>query len=568
MKKFFLYILPFCVAWLAGCWLTSCGDDDNNSSTENTVPLKADPTSLAFGKDGGTKSLVVTSGSAVTVQTDANWLIAVQKSNNQNNYFYDVTAEQHDGNTERTATLTFLAGNEKAIVTVSQSNADGQTIAVSADGSTFEVKGIGNGAAAVCDAMWIIQNDGQFTAEPNKTDAERTGLIILKYSNGPDTVYVTQAAGKFPATSLSSTAMEIAEQMYPAWNLGNTMEATYGDGVGCETGWQPTKTSQKIIDFVKASGFRAVRIPCSWYIHSDADNNYKIDAKWIARVKEIVDYCINDGLYVELNDHWDSGWIEVLGFSSSDKSYTSIVGNDEYINGKIEILKNLWTQIATEFKDYDQHLIFAGLNEPFQEYNLFHDKHQTLSPILAKYNQAFVDAVRATGGNNAQRVLAVQGPSTNASSTVQYMTMPTDIADQKLMVEVHYYDPYNFTINSGDGYTPLWNDENSVKQTFSQLKAKFSDHGVPVIIGEYAANWREVANQDKHNASVKAFYKAVSKWGPANGLIPFAWDTNHCPSSRGTGGTGAIINRAKCEIYGTHSYSGIVEGTDATVWMK
>jgi len=288
----------------------------------------------------------------------------------------------------------------------------------------------------------------------------------------------------------------------------------------------------------------------------------------MSRVKEIVSYCINDGLFVELNDHWDSGWLEELGFTSSTSEYTDISDNEDYINGKIEILKNLWTQIATEMKDFDYHLIFAGLNEPFQNYSLFNGRAESLTPVLLKYNQAFVDAVRATGGNNAERVLAVQGPATNIDYTVNYFTMPTDNVDNKLMVEVHYYDPYNFCLNEGTGYVAVWNSENSLKNTFAKMKTKFADNNIPVVIGEYAANWRTVNNQEKHNASIKAFYKAVSKWGPANGMIPFAWDTNYCPSVRGTSGTGTIINRATLEIYNPYAYEGIKQGTNATVWMK
>lgn len=423
-----------------------------------------------------------------------------------------------------------------------------------------------DGVSVTIDALWISEKDDGFLAAANNCGMERTGLIIYRHSSATDTVKVTQAAGEVAALSLDSKAIELAAQMYPAWNLGNTMEAL-GDGLGCETSWQSTKTSQELVNYVKSLGFRAIRIPCSWYIHCDVNNDYLINADWMARVKEVVDYCINAGLYVELNDHWDGGWIEVLGFSSSDKSYAAVVGNDEYINGKIEVLQKLWTQIATEFKDYDHHLILAGLNEPFQEWNLFHDKHRTLTPILEKYNQAFVDAVRATGGNNAKRVLAVQGPSTNIQSTVDYLTMPNDAVADRLMVEVHYYDPYNFTINSGDGYTDIWNEEADLKTVFGKLKTKFADNGIPVIIGEYAANWRAVGGQGKHNACVKAFYKAVNKWGPANGLVPFAWDTNYCPASRGTGGTATIVDRNKLAVYGPWAYGGVVEGAGATVWL-
>lgn len=566
-------ILPLCAAVLATCFWSSCGDDDNNDDSQQQQPvavtLSASPSELSFPKTGGTQSITITSPSEVTVLSGAQWLKAVQKSVDGTSFVYDVTTTLNDSGAERSGELTLLAGNDSKIVKVVQGNTMNQTIAVQAGESVFQVDNLVEGIEANADALWISQTSDGFAALANNSGAERTGLILLKVGNTQDTIFVTQPADNLPALSLSSTAMELASQMYPAWNLGNTMEAT-GSGLGAETSWQKTKTSQALIDYVKSLGFRSVRIPCSWYIHcpNRTSGDYTINASWMARVKEIVTYCINAGLFVELNDHWDSGWLEELGFTSSTSAYTSVVDDEDYINGKIEILKNLWTQIATEMKDFDHHLIFAGLNEPFQNYNLFNGRAESLTPILLKYNQAFVDAVRATGGNNANRVLAVQGPATNIDNTVNYFKMPTDAVQNKLMVEVHYYDPYNFCLNEGAGYASVWNSENTLKKTFEKMRKKFSDNDIPVIIGEYAANWRAVSNQEKHDASIKAFYKAVSKWGPANGMIPFAWDTNYPATGRGTSGTGTIIDRAKLSVYGIYAYEGLKEGNSATVWMK
>ena len=560
-------ILPLCAAVLATCFLSSCNknDDDKNETTqeEQTISLKSDPSELVFSKLGGTQFITITSASEVTVLSNATWIKPTIKSSENNSYTCEVIAAHYDGNTDRIGEITLLAGNESAKVQVTQNGTMNQTISIDAAASNFEIGKIPTTINVVCDALWINQNENVFSADANNSGNERTGLVIFDFGDTQDTIFVTQKSTELPTLSFASSAMDLASQMYPAWNLGNTMEATGG-----ETSWQSTKTTQEIINYVKSLGFRSVRIPCSWYIHCDKSNNYKISETWMSRVKEIVTYCINAGLFVELNDHWDGGWLEELGFSSSSTEFTDISNDENYINDKIDILKNLWTQIATEMKDFDHHLIFAGLNEPFQNYNLFNGRAQALTPILLKYNQAFVDAVRATGGNNAERVLAVQGPATNIDYTVNYFSMPTDKVQNKLMVEVHYYDPYNFCLNEGTGYSSVWNSENSLKNTFAKMKAKFSDNNIPVIIGEYAANWRVVNNQEKHNASIKAFYKAVSKWGPVNGMIPFVWDVNYCPASRGTKGTGTIINRAKLEIYNPFALQGIQEGNSATVWMK
>ena len=189
----------------------------------------------------------------------------------------------------------------------------------------------------------------------------------------------------------TQTAMDIAPLMVPGWNLGNTLEAptSSSNELDCETAWQPTKTSQKIIDYVAAQGFRSVRIPCSWFIHMDED--YQISNVWIRRVKQVVDYCMKANLYVMLNDHWDNGWIEVNGFKDL---------SEENVSKKCEILKTMWTQIAMAFVDYDHRLLFAGMNEP-------NSRDAATAAVLKRYQQTFVDAVRATGGNNATRWLGI-----------------------------------------------------------------------------------------------------------------------------------------------------------------
>jgi endoglucanase len=389
-----------------------------------------------------------------------------------------------------------------------------------------------------------------------------------------------------PATIPSTlTAMEVASKMYPGWNLGNTMEAT-GSGLSCETSWQSTKTTQEIIHYVKESGFKSVRIPCSWYIHLSDTKAITIDKQWLSRVKEVVDYCINEDLYVLLNDHWDGGWLEELGFTYDNKTYSAV--GDSYVEAKADVLKKIWTQIANVFKDYDEHLIFAGQNEPFQNYSLFdgnlQDKATTLSPILNKYNQAFVDAVRATGGNNALRMLAIQAPGADMhGSQKDAFKIPTDTRENGIMLEFHFYQPWDFS--GGDGgnmnywgkdnkdtkyYSTYAADETYVLTEFAKMKAKFADKGIPMLIGEYGANWRDLssiadADQAKHDASIKDWYKAINLYGPANGMVPMAWDINS-PNRNGKSGMMTIINRTKLEIFGTPAYEGIKEGAAEAVW--
>ncbi len=377
----------------------------------------------------------------------------------------------------------------------------------------------------------------------------------------------------------SRTATEIINDMSPGWNLGNTMEATTswtggalwnnGGGLGAETGWQGTKTTPELIAFVKSLGFKSVRIPCAWaFGHISDASSYKIDAAWMARVKEIVDYCINEGLYVVLNDHWDGGWLEE---HIKDTNPTTIQ-NNKYI------LQVLWTQIAETFKDYDDHLLFAGLNEPNAD-------TQSATNNLIVYNQAFVDAVRATGGNNTYRVLVVQGPSTNIDHTCNFMSnkMPTDVTSDKLAVEVHYYNPWQFwgmekdeswgkvfyywgsgNHYSGSQHNATWGEESEMRSQLQKMKTNFVDKGYPVVIGEFGANWRDLSSlsnesQDKHNQSIKSHYRELFRLTKEmGGMVPMVWDTNS-PNQNGTKGTMTIIDRSRKTVYGVYAMEGINE---------
>ena len=446
-------------------------------------------------------------------------------------------------------------------------------------------------ATATCSADWCQVTVGSLagdlkispvtvTVVPNTTTYQRTAIITISAGSESATVKVTQEEGTAvtPSGSISKDAKAIAKEMYPGWNLGNTLEAS-GNGLSAETAWQPTQTTQAVLDAVKAAGFKSVRIPCSWDIHSV---NGTIDAAWMARVKQVVDYCVADGLYVVLNDHWDGGWIEELGFSKSNSSYQAV--DEEHIAAKAARLKDLWTQIATAFKDYDEHLLFAGLNEPFQNYNLFNGRHEELTPILIRYNQAFVEAVRATGGNNSQRTLVVQGPSTDITSTCNYMDlgmMPEPAG--RLMLEVHYYSPGQFcgtfdasgnnafyywgTGNHSTDHNATYGEENDMNNLFRMLRDKFTSMGYPVIIGEYAALQRTISgDQDKHNASVKAYYQCVNQYATNNGVVAFAWDTNDVANLLNEGGSSTIIDRSKGTIVGTNAMEGVKAGIAAGQW--
>lgn len=376
-------------------------------------------------------------------------------------------------------------------------------------------------------------------------------------------------------------ANEIGAKMYPGWNLGNTLEAgdnnhmfqTDANGyLNYETYWQSTKTTQKIIDYVRELGFRSVRIPCAWMMgHVNNETDVLIDDKWMNRVREIVDYCINSGLYVVLNDHWDGGWLENNLASYKDETARQ--------------LKCLWTQIAEAFIDYDEHLLFAGFNEPNCNVNNNPDANHI--EALMKYEQDFVDAVRATGGNNSSRTLVVQAPSTSIEHACKYMTMPVDVIEGRMMVEVHYYTPPPFTgvwengaplyfwgkdnhVNSGSysKYNCTWGEEDYLSEQTLMMKKNYADKGYPIILGEYGANWRKLDNQAaqrKHDASIRLFNKLVCQYSVNCGMIPFVWDINSC-NQNGSNGIMTVIDRYNCKVFCQPALDGILEGSASGVW--
>lgn len=329
------------------------------------------------------------------------------------------------------------------------------------------------------------------------------------------------------ATGMGSTAVQLAAKFKLGWNIGNTFEAPGG-----ETGWGSPVITEDYIKFVKQQGFNAIRLPCAWnWHHLSNEATAQIDPGWLTRVKEVVGYCVKNDVYVLLNIHWDGGWL--------DGNINKV--KQDSVNAK---QKALWEQIATAMRDFDEHLMFAGANEPPAD-------NAGQMEILASYHQTFVNAVRSTGGRNSYRVLVVQGPSTDIEKTNTLMnTLPTDARKDRMMVEVHFYTPFQFCMMDGDaswgkmfyywgaghhstiepGRNATWGEEADVNNYFGMMKTKFADKGIPVILGEYGAYRRNgpgnlPADVAAHNDAVDHWITFVTKQAIAYGFKPFWWDT-------------------------------------------
>jgi aryl-phospho-beta-D-glucosidase BglC (GH1 family) len=328
---------------------------------------------------------------------------------------------------------------------------------------------------------------------------------------------------------------------------------------GGETAWGSPMTSQALIDFVKQSGFNAVRLPCSWNQYLENTETAELKQAWLDRVKEVVQYCVNNDMYVLLNIHWDGGWLE--NNCTPEKK-------DEN-NAK---QKAFWEQIATHLRDFDEHLIFCGANEPNVE-------NATQMAVLNSYHQTFIDAVRSTGGRNSYRVLVVQGPSTDIEKTSTLMTtLPTDQVANRMMAEIHYYTPYQFCLMNedaswgkmfyywGEGFHSAtdpernsnWGEEADVDRLFALMKTKFVDNGIPVVLGEYGAIRRSTLEGDAltlHLASRAQFLKHVTMKAKAYGLLPFYWDAGGLGHN-----TMQLFDRNNKTVFDQQALTALIEG--------
>jgi endoglucanase len=337
------------------------------------------------------------------------------------------------------------------------------------------------------------------------------------------------ASSTVPATTPAEeiSAVAYSKRMGVGWNAGNSLEA-----IGGETAWGNPLLTQQLFDAVKAAGFDTVRLPVAWSVFTDSDN-FIIDPLWMARVNEVVDYALNANLYVIINIHWDGGWMQPT------------YGQQEYVNNRLAIM---WNQIAMNFRDYDNRLLFAGTNEVMVDgdYGTPTEEYYT---VQNSFNQTFVTTVRDTGGGNADRYLIVQGFNTNIDHTVNFNVMPTDSANDRLMMEVHYYDPYNFTLNTESNITQWgsiatdpdsvedWANEDWVDSQFQKMKTNFIDKGVAVILGEYGVVSRLTVPE--HERYRVYWNEYISQSAIAHGLVPIYWDNG----GNGQDGSMGIFNR-------------------------
>ncbi|MBR3970177.1 MAG: glycoside hydrolase family 5 protein, partial [Ruminococcus sp.] len=305
------------------------------------------------------------------------------------------------------------------------------------------------------------------------------------------------------------TAFEITEAMQIGWNLGNTLDAYPSKnnvplescGLEAETCWGNPKTTPELIAAVKAKGFNTIRVPVTWFQHVDKSNGYKIDEAWLARVKEVVDYCYEQDMYVILNLHHEEPYVN-----------RSTLGADyEELTGYVS---SLWKQLAETFKDYDQRLVFEIMNEPRAKGT----DHEWWGPTkeetdtINKINADAIDVIRATGDdNNDSRLIMIPGYCASSDTSMMSKIVVPD--DEYVAVSVHAYSPYNFTMNAEvkdhSTFTTAYATE--LTSILDGIRKTFGDKDIPVVLGEFSAS--NYGNTEARVEWAKAYISQTKEMG-------------------------------------------------------
>ena len=368
---------------------------------------------------------------------------------------------------------------------------------------------------------------------------------VLSFSGcGESAPVINNTHSDLSVSAKDYTVSELIEEMKIGWNLGNTLDAPEG-----ETSWGQPVTTHELVDKIKELGFNTIRIPTSWGLHTSGAPDYVIDEDWFNRVEEVVNYALDNDMFVILNSHHDN-----------DFYYPSRAHEEETYN----YIEKIWTQIAERFKDYDQHLIFQSMNEPRLtgtsfEWWIDYNNQDCLDAleIISNCNQKFVDVVRASGSRNSDRFLLCGVYCGSGYYSLQDpFKLPTDTAEGKLLISVHAYTPYDLAMN---GDLSLKNFDNSAKSSIDDVieknYEKFGKNGIGVIIDEMGIINK---NNPYDRQDWATYYVAKAK---SRGMLCVWWDNGHTDPGEESFG---LVDRSKLEIFGSSksAYDGLMAGLE------
>lgn len=303
------------------------------------------------------------------------------------------------------------------------------------------------------------------------------------------------------------TANELVADLTAGWNLASSLDCIdYGNLAwdGYETAWGNPWTTKEMFVAVRKAGFNFVRIPVTWGVHMDENGN--IDKEWMDRVQEVVDYAYDEGLFVIINTHNDGEWIK-----TNKRSYVE----------SIRLLKNVWKQISARFKNYNQRLIFEGMNEPGDLDLIEEGRFDEMFETINELNKAFIETVRSSGGNNKNRMLMIPPFAAEVNDVdrgIFALEVPDD--DKMIAVSIHAYQPWDFSDDTLDINRDITKFTDSGKKAidtvFERIDEVFLSKGIPVIMGEFA--YTHKSNTSERVKAVKYYISVAKKYG-----VPCAW---------------------------------------------
>jgi len=347
--------------------------------------------------------------------------------------------------------------------------------------------------------------------------------------------------------SQAMSSMELTKNMKIGWSLGNTLDANCADTLNyasdqtaSETCWGNVKTTEALFTTLMKEGFDTFRIPTTWDGHFGEGPSYTINSTWMKRVHEVVDYAYKNGAYVILNIHHEK-WNYAFA-NNLQKAQTILVA--------------IWKQIAAEFADYDEHLIFEGLNEPRKVGDAVEWTGGDSEgwDFVNQMNELFVKTIRGCGGKNASRHLMIPTyAATVSENAINAFKFPS--GDPNLIVSLHAYTPYNFALNNGDGAVSTFNNPSELDSLFNLIKSKFISKNIPVIIGEFGAMSR---NNDPERAK---WAEAYTKGAKAIGVPCVVWDNG---VFEGTGERFGLIDRTSLQLKAPTVVKGFMKGIGST----
>jgi endoglucanase len=345
----------------------------------------------------------------------------------------------------------------------------------------------------------------------------RTRVLALVWCFAASSIHAGQTPT--PQMEFSLDARSAVARMTPGINIGNTFDNTYQ----WETGWGSPRITREYIESLAGLGFKTVRLPVAWDTYAEKG---RITPEQFQRVGEVAGWILDAGMFCVLNIHWDGGWID----SGSKERFPT---THHTFSAEAEAkFRSYWQQIATHFAQHGERLLFEGLNEEtnFDNGGSVEKAYATLTRV----NQLFLDTVRGTGGNNAQRLLIVPGYSTDIGKTCHAAyQLPKDALPGRLFLSIHYYTPWPFVGMKEDAswakMQPTWGSEGDLKQLnelFDQLNEFSARHDTPVFLGEFAVC------SDKDKLSRVRWTSSVLQAATKRNMVPVLWDTGGAVSRK------------------------------------